>query len=65
MTKVEKLINSVWDKVLCHRKWFHAHPELSGQEKNTASYLMQALSEMGLTPKENIGGYGICAVIEG
>lgn len=65
MTKVEKLIDSVWENVINHRKWLHAHPELSGKEKNTASYISQALSKIGLSPKENIGGYGISAVIEG
>ncbi len=65
MEKVEKLIDSVWEKVLCHRRWLHAHPELSGQEKNTSAYISRALTEMGLTPTENIGGYGVCAIIEG
>lgn len=48
-----------------HRRWLHAHPELSGQEKETAAYIAAALRKIGLEPKENVGGYGVTAVIEG
>ena len=53
------------DSVIAHRQWFHAHPELSGQEKETAAYIAAALRKMGLDPIENVGGYGVVAVIEG
>jgi len=65
MTKVKNIIDSVWENVLSYRKWLHAHPELSGQEKNTADYIFKVLSDMGLNPTANIGGYGVTAVIEG
>ena len=53
------------DSVIAHRRWLHAHPELSGQEKETAAYIADALRKMGLGPKENVGGYGVVAVIKG
>ena len=53
------------DSVIAHRRWLHAHPELSGQEKETAAYIADALRKMGLDPKENVGGYGVVAVIKG
>lgn len=55
----------IQDSVIAHRQWLHAHPELSGQEKETAAYIVDALRKMGLKPKENVGGYGVVAVIEG
>ena len=55
----------VQDSVIVHRQLLHAHPELSGQEKETAAYIANALRKMGLEPKENVGGYGVVAVIEG
>ena len=55
----------VQDSVIAHRRWLHAHPELSGQEQETAAYIADALRKMGLEPKENVGGYGVVAVIEG
>lgn len=58
-------IGAVKDIVVEHRRWLHAHPELSGQEKETAAYIAAALREMGLEPIENVGGYGVVAVIEG
>ena len=62
---LENRISAVMDTVIKHRRWLHAHPEVSGQEKNTAAYIAAALREMGLTPEENRGGYGITALIEG
>ena len=58
-------IAAVRDSVIAHRQWLHAHPELSGQEKETAAYIAAALRKLGLEPKENVGGYGVVAVIEG
>lgn len=55
----------VKDSVIAHRRWLHAHPELSGQEKETAAYISAALRKLGLHPIENVGGYGVVAVIEG
>ena len=58
-------IAAVQNAVVEHRRWLHAHPELSGQEKETAAYIASALRELGLEPIENVGGYGVVAVIEG
>lgn len=58
-------INQIYDRVVAHRRWLHAHPEPSGQEKNTAAYVAQTLRKIGLTPTENVGGYGVTAVITG
>ena len=42
------------------RRHLHAHPELSGHEANTATYVAAALREMGLEPRERVGGmYGL------
>lgn len=65
MDDVKRLIGEHWEAVRQHRCWLHEHPELSHEEKNTAAYIAQALREMGLEPKENVGGYGVTAVIEG
>jgi len=55
----------VQDSVIAHRRWLHSHPEPSGQEKSTAAYIATALRNMGLDPLENVGGYGVVAIIEG
>ena len=63
--ELKERITLAQDSVIAHRRWLHAHPELSGQEKETAAYIADALRKMGLDPKENVGGYGVVAVIEG
>ena len=65
MKQVEALVNKYWDRVVKYWHWLHAHPELSGQEEQTAAYIAQALREMGLQPTERVGGWGITAEIEG
>lgn len=49
------------DGTLLHwRRHLHAHPELSGHEANTATYVAAALRGMGLEPRERVGGmYGL------
>ena len=63
--RISTLVEKYWDKVKEHRYYLHAHPELSHHEKNTAAYIAETLKKMGLSPKENVGGYGVTAVIEG
>jgi len=50
---------------LADRRHLHAHPELSGQEVNTAAYIAEKLREMGLEPQTNVGGHGVVALISG
>lgn len=65
MSEIRTLIDKYWDKVKEHRIWLHQHPEASGKEKETSAYIAKTLREMGLEPTENVGGYGVTAVIEG
>jgi len=43
---------------------FHRHPELSGQEVQTAARMAQELRALGYTVTENVGGHGVVAVLE-
>ena len=65
MKQVKELIQKHLPKAKEHRYWLHENPEPSHQEKETARYLADTLRSMGLTVIENIGGYGLTAVIEG
>ena len=62
---LKQKVSEVFDTVVAHRRYLHENPELSGQEKNTAAYIANCLRQMGIEPKENVGGYGVVAVIEG
>lgn len=43
------------------RRHLHAHPELSGQEAETAAYVAAQLGAMGIDHETGIGGHGIVA----
>ncbi|MCA1061955.1 M20 family metallopeptidase [Rossellomorea aquimaris] len=47
------------------RRYLHQHPELSFQEKNTAAYIADYYEKIGVPVKEEVGGNGIVARIEG
>ena len=51
--------------ILADRRHLHAHPELSGQEVQTAAYIAEKLREMGLEPQTGVGGHGVVALIQG
>ena len=63
--RAAELVKKHTKAMLEYRRHMHAHPELSHEEKETAAYIAAKLREMGLEPKEGIGGYGLTAVIEG
>ena len=46
-------------------EWFHAHPELANQERETAARLATALEGMGAKVWRGVGGTGIVALLEG
>ena len=65
MPELKELIQKYLPQVLEHRHHIHQHPELTGQEKETAAYIAETLRSMGLKPVEGVGGYGVVALIEG
>lgn len=63
---VVKRANLIKNEVINWRRYLHAHPELSFQEKNTSDFIIKKLESLGITEiKTGIGGYGIVATIEG
>lgn len=48
------------EKLFRYYEYLHQHPELSKQEKNTCTYLMEQLRQLGYAP-ERIGQYGVYA----
>ena len=45
-------------------RWFHTHPELSYAEKETSKRFAQELRAAGFDVTENVGGYGVVAVLK-
>ena len=55
--------NENW--IIEQRRYFHAHPELSFEEKNTTHEIGKCLEEMGLTPHYYPYYNGLWAIIKG
>src|SRR5437762_738625 len=45
-------------------RWFHTHPELSFAERETSKRLADELRDAGYAVTENVGGYGVVAVLK-
>ncbi|MCA1391328.1 amidohydrolase [Bradyrhizobium sp. IC3123] len=50
-------------KLTAWRRHLHAHPELSLQEKETAAFVQNKLTELGIPFEAGIGGHGIVATL--
>ncbi|WGD56713.1 amidohydrolase [Bradyrhizobium sp. CB1650] len=50
-------------KLTTWRQHLHAHPELSLQEKATAAFVQEKLTELGIPFEAGIGGHGIVATL--
>lgn len=51
------------EKLTQWRRHLHAHPELSLQEKATAAFVQEKLTELGIPFEAGIGGHGIVATL--
>ncbi|MBK9118096.1 MAG: amidohydrolase [Phycisphaerales bacterium] len=52
------------ERLVAFRRHLHAHPELSGQEEETARFVADRLRALGLEPQERLGGtYGVSATL--
>ncbi|WP_018645164.1 amidohydrolase [Bradyrhizobium huanghuaihaiense] len=50
-------------KLTAWRRHLHAHPELSLQEKATAAFVQDKLTELGIPFEADVGGHGIVATL--
>lgn len=61
---IKEFVDKKHTSLLNFYKELHAHPELSFQEKNTSARLANQLEQLGYSVTENIGGYGVVAVLK-
>ena len=50
-------------KLTAWRRHLHAHPELSLQEKATAAFVQDRLTELGIPFEAGVGGHGVVATL--
>ena len=51
------------DRLTNWRRHLHAHPELTGQERQTAAFVCARLRELGVPFVAGVGGHGVVATI--
>ena len=56
---------SLQSRLVKLRRVLHAHPELSGQEAQTAGTICKFLEELGITHRIGVAGHGVVAEIPG
>ncbi|MBQ7280676.1 MAG: amidohydrolase [Bacteroidales bacterium] len=65
LEQIKQLAHDQFEQVIEWRRYLHRHPELSQQEYGTMRYVADRLREMGLQPREGVGGTGVMAMIRG
>lgn len=60
---VKTIADEIMDDVIAIRRHLHQHPDLSGEEKNSASYIAGQCRKLGCNLREHIGGNGILATL--
>ncbi len=65
MDNIDSVLSQFSPLILKWRRHLHRHPELSGQETETARFISRILTDYGIEHQSNFGGHGIVARIEG
>lgn len=65
LNQIKELATSLAPRLIEIRRHIHAHPELSGQEYQTAAYVAGVLSSCGLHVEEGIGKTGVVGELPG
>ncbi|MEC4806929.1 MAG: M20 family metallopeptidase [Jaaginema sp. PMC 1079.18] len=65
LTQIQDIAEKLAPRLLEIRRHFHAHPELSGQEYQTAAYVAGVLSSYGLHVEETVGKTGVVGNLSG
>lgn len=63
--RIQALAQTGYDDVVGIRRHLHMYPELSFEEKNTARFISEQLSQWGIPHTTGWAGHGIVATLEG
>lgn len=62
---IRALADDVFDETMKIRRRLHRHPELSGQEEETARLVCAQLEALGIPYTPGIAGHSVCGLIRG
>ncbi len=65
LAKIKAIAEKLSPRLIDIRRHIHAHPELSGNEHQTAAYIAGVLSSCGLHVQESVGRTGLLAELPG
>ena len=65
LSEIKHLAENLAPRLIEIRRHIHAHPELSGEEHQTAAYVAGVLSSCGLHVTEEVGKTGVIANLSG
>ncbi|MGB5593330.1 MAG: M20 family metallopeptidase [Crocosphaera sp.] len=65
LSQIKTLAEDLAPRLIEIRRHLHAHPELSGQEYQTAAYVSGVLSSCGIHVQEAVGKTGVVGNLEG
>ncbi|MGB3534575.1 MAG: M20 family metallopeptidase [Microcoleaceae cyanobacterium] len=65
LSRIKELAESLAPRLIEIRRHIHAHPELSGEEYQTAAYVAGVLSSCGVHVQEGIGKTGVVGELKG
>lgn len=65
LSRIKNIATKLAPRLIEIRRHIHSHPELSGQEYQTAAYVAGVLSSCGLRVKEAVGKTGVIGELEG
>jgi amidohydrolase len=65
LEQIKDLATKLAPRLIEIRRHFHSHPELSGQEYQTAAYIAGVLSSCGLHVQEGVGKTGVLGELTG
>ncbi|NES80450.1 MAG: amidohydrolase [Moorea sp. SIO2B7] len=65
LTQIKDIAENLAPRLIEIRRHIHAHPELSGQEYQTAAYVAGVLSSCGIHVQEAVGKTGVMGELKG
>lgn len=65
LTQIKDIVTTLAPRLVEIRRHIHAHPELSGQEYQTAAFVAGVLSSSGLHVEEGVGKTGVIGELQG
>lgn len=65
LDRIRAIVDRLTPRLIEIRRHLHSHPELSGQEYQTAAYIAGVLSSCGLKAQELVGKTGVIAEVPG